>query len=656
MAEWSFGRVQGAVIAGFKNSGIDLFQGNPLDRMVRECIQNSLDAKDDAVEGPVLVAMTLDSINPAEGEILSGLDPFLSLGLAQSTANGGKEKTWYKESKKTVAQQSVQILGIHDANTIGLRGTSNKLANQKSRWLALVAGQGVNLGQGADGLGGFGHGSNAAFAMSRLRTAFYLSSSEEEDEKVITRFQGHSLLQTLIVSEEYLTAPDGFFGNLGANNESSPLTASEIPTEFTSRRLSAVGGGLGTSVFVCDPFIYDEERSWNEILVSVVANFALAIHFGKLKVTLGDGTVIERETLADAYSRVQAMLNDEPLRQSLEIAKETWRNLTSVETLLFPDEFSQQSIPITNFGQIYWFLRVGGNVTGKGVAVAREPGMIITYKAPSLGIPALGKYKDFDLLVCVRTGSPGQSGAEIIKQMEDPTHTELNIKRVSEENKAIVNSKYKSFAAAVKKQILDEYAQSEHGEVESIDIDGLFVPAFSGDEDQKDSMSDVSISKGKIVRKPPKWPTPEPGTDGPGQGEPPVGGGTDGGVPGGGGSEPPPKPDGSFVIDNVKYQKAQLGYLQIVPTGLAEADFVQLKVVGHQLLKGKSRLSLFIAGETQTQKVELREEATKALETSAHGTVEFGNGSGGRQEVLLWIPQSKLNLAFGGELFRGISS
>lgn len=126
MAEWSFGRVQGAVIAGFKNSGIDLFQGNPLDRMVRECIQNSLDAKDDAVDGPVLVAMTLDSINPAEGEILSGLDPYLSLGLAQSIANGGKEKSWYKESKKTVAQESVQILGIHDANTIGLRGTRDR--------------------------------------------------------------------------------------------------------------------------------------------------------------------------------------------------------------------------------------------------------------------------------------------------------------------------------------------------------------------------------------------------------------------------------------------------------------------------------------------------------------------------------------------------
>lgn len=655
MAEWSFGHVQGAVMAGFKNSGIDLFQGEPLDRMVRECIQNSLDAKDEAVDGPVLVAMTLDSIDPTRGKVLSGLEPFLTLGMEQAAQNKAKETAWYKEAKKTVAQDSVQILGIHDANTIGLRGTSNKLANQKSRWLALVAGQGVNQGQGVDGLGGFGHGSNAAFAMSRLRTAFYLSTSEEENEQILTRFQGHSLLQTLIMPEEYLTAPDGFFGTLTANNESSPLTEGDIPEEFSSRRNSAVGNGLGTSVFVCDPFIQDPERSWNEILVSVVANFALAIHFGKLTVTLGDGTVIEKETLGDAYSRVKALFNDDEIKQSLEIAKETWRNLSSVETLLFPDEYSQQSIPITNFGQIYWYLRVNGDVTGKGVAVAREPGMIITYKAPLLGVPALGKYKDFDLLVCVRTGSPGQSGAEIIKQMEDPTHTELNIKRVSEENKQLVNSKYKAFAAAVKKQILDEYAISEHGEVESIDIDGLLVPAFSGDEDQKDSMSDISITKGKVMRKPPKWPTPEPGTDGPGPGGPPDGG-EGGGAPGGGGSEPPPKPDGSFVVDNVKYLRAQLGYLQIVPTGLKEHEFVQLKVVGHQLIKGKTRLSLFIAGETQTQRVELREDATKALPANAHGTVEFGNGLGGRQETLLWIPISKLNLAFGGELFRGVSS
>jgi hypothetical protein len=307
---------------------------------------------------------------------------------------------------------------------------------------------------------------------------------------------------------------------------------------------------------------------------------------------------------------------------------------------------------IDGFGDVFWYLRLGDEVKKRTVTVAREPGMIITSKAPQLGPQALTKYLEFDLLVCVKAGTD-DSGALVIKQMEDPSHTLMSPDWVSEENRSAVLKRYELFTKAVKASILDALAMPVPGEVEVIAIDGLLTPALLGDEADHDSMSDIRISVGAKARRTPKMPTHKPGVDGGGPGSPPEGDGGDGG-PGGDGGNPPPARNGSFDVDGVKFERSNIRYLQIFPTGKSMNGFSEMKVFGHQLTKGPTRLSLFAMGESQTGDMEIRVDPNVSLAPDLYNSVPFGDGNGGQQGAVVWIPSSMTNLAFGGELYRGV--
>jgi hypothetical protein len=651
--------VQGGGFKGFENAGIDLFRGQRLDRMVRECIQNSLDAKDPDVEGSVIVAMTLGEVNPQDDTLLHGLDYFLSLGAVQSSA-GSDERAWYQDAKKTIKKPTVSVLGIHDANTIGLKGASKLGPNVESRWLALVTGQGMNLGQGVDQLGGFGHGSNAAFAMSRLRTAFYLSSSHDEFDAPITRFQGHSLLQTLFEQGNEQTTPDGFYGET-TNFESEPLVGEAIPSVFTTSRAHVVGTGLGTSVFVCDPYVEDHEKAWDEILISVVANFGFAIRAGNLEVRLRGDFLIDHESLEEALERAWEIKASSSGR-GLEISEATWENLEATKTMLFSDYSSGETpLAIEGFGQVHWFLRLGADVQGRSVAVAREPGMIITRRAPNL--LQFNGYRDFDLLVCVRSGTTGRSGAHVIKKMEDPAHKELDFQWVPDSYRTDYKSRYGKFRRAVVEEILKQYAQQSDGEEIDINIDGLLMPTFQGEKSEREGMSKVTITVGGRARRTPRWSPPK---HGPGFGD----GGPDGEGPGGGNPGPdspggpvPPRPGGPFVVEGVTYDKTPLGKLQIVPTGNVVGEYSEIRVVIQKLQSGNSRLELFVSGESQTDEIEIRQEPSTPVPRQAIDKkpnviapgVPLAKSAKGRQELQVWIPTAKLRLAFGARLYAELS-
>jgi hypothetical protein len=213
---WDFGRVSGGVIQGFNNSNINLFGNDVLESVVRECIQNSIDAHDDSAQGPTQVAFTVNYLDPQANDVTPGLKPFMDAGLEQekSAASNGHAADWYRRASSLLGGRNrIPILGIHDANTVGLSETHAEIAGASSPWLALVRAQGVNRKRDESSLGGFGHGSNAPFGLSKLRTVFYHSPSLDEDKRTIERFQGHAILQTLNIDGDS-TTPDGFYGNL----------------------------------------------------------------------------------------------------------------------------------------------------------------------------------------------------------------------------------------------------------------------------------------------------------------------------------------------------------------------------------------------------------------------------------------------------------
>ena len=125
-----------------RNGGIDFvtdpssahFSDAPITKLVRELIQNSLDAKDPGFRTPVTVEFTETNINRAE---IGGdeLQQHLAACFDRSAREGrGRAMATYKGALDICAQKSIRCLKAQDFGTVGLDDT---------RWHALVVQEGA---------------------------------------------------------------------------------------------------------------------------------------------------------------------------------------------------------------------------------------------------------------------------------------------------------------------------------------------------------------------------------------------------------------------------------------------------------------------------------------------------------------------------------
>ena len=170
--EWRFPPRNGGEIIGFNNAALDHFKGQRLSSMVREVIQNSLDAKKIDEKQPVKVTFKLHRIQRRPQR-----QPFLRRHLVacRTEAKAQNLKTaemFYDNAINRIdTETEIKILAIHDSNTKGLTGPTN---TNYGAWVKLVKGTGVSQKQ-SNSLGSFGHGSKAPFSLSDIRSIFYLS-------------------------------------------------------------------------------------------------------------------------------------------------------------------------------------------------------------------------------------------------------------------------------------------------------------------------------------------------------------------------------------------------------------------------------------------------------------------------------------------------
>ena len=642
---WSFGTVTGGNVKGFKDSGIHLFGNNTFESMIREGIQNSIDAQDASSEGPVHVSFTIDEFNPQTQSELEGLVSYLEAGQKQEEASNENSEAskWYRESVKKIRNgSSIKVLGVHDANTVGLTGTTDETSEVVSPWIALVKGQGINVKRSTDSLGGFGHGSNAAFGMSNLRTVFYLSPSLDELEKPVTRFQGHSILQTLNMNG-VKTNSDGFFGIA----PSEPLLNSDVPQWFLDIRENTVGPGKGTSVFIVDPRDYLVEDFWQALQTCAIANFAYAILKGRLEVSFDNGAKVDSSNVTEIFDELTSEAGDHYFGLSEAIAE----SLQSATTVLHPTLSSEHSESVPTFGQDDWFIRLGDEVKGKHVGIARDPGMLITREAQQLR--QFQGYSDFDLFVCVRSGTIDEhtgimrGGARIIKAMEDPSHTKLHFDWVSDSERAEFKTSYGKFAASVR-DLVREHASPVFADVIDIDVEDLLGDDPLGEKLETEGFDVVVLKPGRKKR-----PTPlriAQGSGTPGEAQVPEGVGGQGG-PGGQGGNPPENPGGG-VPGQVTYEKAPLRSLRVVHLSDTPDGWSTVRVVLTAEKAGHRRIALFAAGETDRLPISIK--ASDSKDPQPAEVIDLVGTETGRVEQLVLVPTAVLRYALSGEIHYGI--
>lgn len=293
---WRFPPLSGGTKQGFTNNDIEAFKGEELiDNLAREICQNSLDAKNEKVDGPVRVVFELKQIRTDSYDVFSGYSKCLK-GCREFWSTGGtidaKLGAFLTEAENTLKKTYVNILVASDYNTKGLCG-NHDLDNISTPWEALTGADGISVKADDNSGGSYGIGKNAPFACSSLSMVFYNTFDFEANRAFI----GVGRIATLF-NESH--KPTQRVGKYQCNDESAeqwfPIYAEN---ENTFRDLF-VREEYGTDVIITG---FNETDNWIEnIAKAVLKNFFIAIAEKKLVVELKDGDRIIRiddSTIAD---------------------------------------------------------------------------------------------------------------------------------------------------------------------------------------------------------------------------------------------------------------------------------------------------------------------------------------------------------------------
>ena len=474
--KWIFPSNNGGEVDGFNNASIDTFNGTKLFSVVRETIQNSMDARLD-MNKPVRVSFMLSEIEKVEAVGMNELVPFLE--MARETARSQQSDShssvrFFDQAVISVNRaKRIPVFTISDFNTCGLEGDYDDThPNFKGdKWYALIKGSGLSQKSTAGALGSFGHGSKAPFAASSLRTVFYYSQISKNGKKE-ERFQGKSILQSMRSENAVMTQGTGYFSN---SVKCDPILDSKIPLWIKKLRESS-GNGTGTSIVVPFPDLgLAVDDFWQDMQISIIHNFYLAIKNKNLEVDFNGQQSLNANNLIAQFEK---LLNDLEENQADDFEHQM-AALECAKTIEFHSEDKAGVLVSKPFGRVSWYMRTGEPVAWRGVGIARQNGMLIT-ETPQNLLKFPGT-KPFDLFLCVE----GESGSRILRSIEDPSHTKFEFDRIPDlEERQEAESSYKAFVREVRQLIL-EHAAMDASEEEFIDDLNEF---FSGVE--ADSIND----------------------------------------------------------------------------------------------------------------------------------------------------------------------
>ena len=262
-----------------RNGGIDFvrdpssphFSDDPIPKLVREIIQNSLDARESGISDPVVVKFADTEV---ERELIGASQLYKHFTACLERAKSEKMppgiRKVYENACNALKRKQIRCLRITDSGTTGL---------SDSNWDALVIREG-DVQKSSVGAGGsYGIGKNAVFNVSDAQTVFYSTRYVNGKEGRVEKMQGKA---TLMSHQDRDSGEElqhiGFYR--AANRR--PFFTPYIPDFF---RLDETGTGVFIMGF--NPLSSD----WVDVVTSaVIENFFYAIHHKQLIVEISSGS------------------------------------------------------------------------------------------------------------------------------------------------------------------------------------------------------------------------------------------------------------------------------------------------------------------------------------------------------------------------------
>ena len=293
-SNWFFPIAEGGTKYGLNDSGVETFLDDTLESLVRESIQNSLDAKNDYTNKPVLVEFRFDEISSDDIPGKDYLENEYLNKIRKSWKIEDNEFKYTKDIDNLLKKSKVPILCISDFNTTGLEDIN---------WDSLIKETGVSSKSDHGASGSKGIGKYAPFAASDLRMVFY-NTKTSNIEKYIGVIQGISFYDDN--NEIFVSQNRGFYGKSKNNPFDNQFPMIGNRTEN------------GTDLIIIG--VKEFENRDALIKLSILENFLLSIHTGTLEVKLEE-EIINRSNLSIIIDNLLHLLTDDNINARIKHIK-----------------------------------------------------------------------------------------------------------------------------------------------------------------------------------------------------------------------------------------------------------------------------------------------------------------------------------------------
>jgi len=391
--KWYFGN-EGGIDIGPNDPIHENFKGNPYYSIVRESIQNSLDAVNNEKE-PVKVSFTTFEISRNDFPNLFEIENHIKRCKEYYHNNNNADWLFSQmlyylngdiEGKKRV---KLTCMKVADYNTIGMKYDDS---DTKSPFYAFLRAAGVTVKSNQGAGGSFGFGKGAYFALSPLKTL--LVSSMDMAENVY--FEGTTRLTThKDESNKKLTA----YGFYDSNKGEPVQDINAIPDVFKRKE-------TGTDINIIG--LWDEKYRKSIMVKSVLNNFWLAIYHNKLSVQIED-ILINRENLEQIIDEYFSEENESGTPTEVE----SWNPKSYFKAVKYANSTPQFKVfesELETLGKMKFYVYLEKGLPNR-TSYFRKPKMVV-FKRTSHKIKGYSA-----VLVC-----ESDKGNKILRDMENPAH------------------------------------------------------------------------------------------------------------------------------------------------------------------------------------------------------------------------------------------
>ena len=469
---------------GPRDRGIEQYTGRRLDSLVRETIQNSLDAQEKRGEVPAKIDFQI-----AELDVTSFNGSQLATAV-KASIDGLKPKDeayrkMFGKAADQLEKKTIPVLTITDSNTTGAYDDGS----DDCPWAALTRGSGESAKQGKDASGSYGIGKAAAFTATELRTVLYTSTFAVNNH-LESRFIGRTILSghknpqgKKVTSEGYFGAPD--FASVGNG---------EIPAPYQLQT-------QGTRLWIPG---YRAPSSWRDQVIKIaIANFFHAIVKGELEISVG-AHAVDGTSVGDYASM-------------LSIREKFLLDIAGRE----PDEQGH----IEGIGDVALRITLHHDAVENvhDVALVRDAGMMITRERSKMGPARFAvppHWNRFTAIVeCLSDPDPDMMSA--VRDCESPKHDELDVDRIpNDEDRGPARSALRELGSWMREKIRQHAEPPSNTEPVNAAEAAEFLPIRGSDNNPNqnpqvrgDSISQpVQRGTSAATRRPPV-PDPDPNPD-----------------------------------------------------------------------------------------------------------------------------------------------